>query len=337
MAKIAIAAAAATAGAIISVATGGLGAFPVGAWAADIIAGASVGLSVGEVVGAIAFPGRRPIQYPLQDLQVSSSADGAPIPFGYKLVRFAGQIIWAPPIVFVQKPQESAGPSGGPTSTVYIYYATFAVAFGEGPGIIRRIWADSKLIYKNTAVPGNIQPLGDIPHWDPTVNYNTDDLVLYLTDVTTLGLFGLGSGLVNLAYQARFPNINKTPVGNSLYWAQVSDYPTWDRGTTYQPGAMVDYFGQIYVAIIPTLGDPPSAHPHDWQPLASYYTTPTIYRGDELQLPDPVIQGNEGVPLTPAFRGLIYAVWEKFPLANFGNRVPNIRAEIDFTKTNGLL
>jgi hypothetical protein len=329
VAKVAIAIGAAAAGIGISIATGGLGAFAVGAWVPDIIAGASAGLAVGSAINAIAFPGKRPLQYPLQDLQVSSSADGAPIPFGYNLCRFAGQIIWAPPIQFVQKPQESGGPSGGTTSSVYIYFASFAVAFGEGPGIIHRIWGDSKLIYKNVAIPGNIEPLGDLPEWDATVNYVTDDLVLYLTPTS--------QGLVDLAYQARYPNINKTPVGNSLYWAQVSDYPTWQRDTTYQPGAMVDYFGQIYVAIIPNLNDHPATHPNDWQPLASYYGKPTIYPGNETQNPDPIIQANEGVANTPAYRGLILAVWEKFPIVNFGNRVPNIRAEVEFTKTNNLL
>jgi len=39
--------------------TGGLGAFPVGAWAADIFAGASVGMSIGEVDEESIFRGQR--------------------------------------------------------------------------------------------------------------------------------------------------------------------------------------------------------------------------------------------------------------------------------------
>jgi hypothetical protein len=49
MAKIAIMAGAILAGVGISVLTGGLGTFAVGAWASDIIAGATVGAAVGKI------------------------------------------------------------------------------------------------------------------------------------------------------------------------------------------------------------------------------------------------------------------------------------------------
>lgn len=55
---------------------------------------------------------------------------------------------------------------------------------------------------------------------------------------------------------------------------------------------------------------------------------PTIYPGSETQTADPTIVSHEGATVTPAYRGVCYAVWEKFPLANFGNRLPNIRAEV---------
>jgi len=55
---------------------------------------------------------------------------------------------------------------------------------------------------------------------------------------------------------------------------------------------------------------------------------PVFYRGTEDQLPDPTIQAIEGITRTPAFRGLCYAVVNDFPLADFGNRIPNLRAEI---------
>jgi len=59
MARIALAVGLGILGAAISVATGGLGAFPVGAWAADIFAGASVGFSIGEVDEESVFRGQR--------------------------------------------------------------------------------------------------------------------------------------------------------------------------------------------------------------------------------------------------------------------------------------
>lgn len=215
----------------------------------------------------------------------------------------------------------------GPSSTIYIYTADFAVAFGEGPCEISRIWGDSKLIYKKQVTPGNFIPLGELPAWNPSVSYNTDDYVIYPA---------LAPGVPSLPYQAVLPNKNIIPQGANLYWQVSSEYPPWQSGIVYQPGSAVDYFGQVYVANTTNPGGSPAGNPN-WVPLAQYYGAPQIYPGAELQLPDPDIQAAEGITNTPAFRGLCYAKWTKFPLANFGNRIPNIRAQLKSSRTNNLL
>jgi len=56
-----------------------------------------------------------------------------------------------------------------------------------------------------------------------------------------------------------------------------------------------------------------------------------IYRlhlGTETQAPDPVIEMHEGVGNAPAYRGLAYVTFDELPLKDFGNRIPNITAEI---------
>ena len=58
-----------------------------------------------------------------------------------------------------------------------------------------------------------------------------------------------------------------------------------------------------------------------------------IYLGTEDQEPDPLIRSHiEGklgeADATPAFRGLVYIVFEDLPLDEFGNRIPPITAEI---------
>lgn len=55
-----------------------------------------------------------------------------------------------------------------------------------------------------------------------------------------------------------------------------------------------------------------------------------FYRGTEEQDPDPLILSVEGVDNTPAYRGIVYIVLEDFPLADFGNRLPNLTVEINF-------
>ncbi len=56
--------------------------------------------------------------------------------------------------------------------------------------------------------------------------------------------------------------------------------------------------------------------------------TPTIYPGNETQLPDPTYQAAVGINQASAMRGMCYGVYIDFPLADFGNRLPNIRGEI---------
>src|SRR5690625_4164246 len=53
-----------------------------------------------------------------------------------------------------------------------------------------------------------------------------------------------------------------------------------------------------------------------------------VYRGDEAQLPDPLLEAREGVGQVPAFRGLAYIVLERLALHRHGGRIPNLVAEV---------
>lgn len=53
-----------------------------------------------------------------------------------------------------------------------------------------------------------------------------------------------------------------------------------------------------------------------------------LYRGTGDQLPDPLIEAKQGVGKAPAYRGLAYAVFERLPLHNYGNRIPVIQFEV---------
>ncbi|MEK6745499.1 MAG: glycoside hydrolase TIM-barrel-like domain-containing protein [Pseudomonadota bacterium] len=59
----------------------------------------------------------------------------------------------------------------------------------------------------------------------------------------------------------------------------------------------------------------------------SQYTI-RIYKGSETQTPDSLIQAIKGIANTPAYRGLTYVVFDNFPLADFGNRIPNFSFEV---------
>lgn len=54
----------------------------------------------------------------------------------------------------------------------------------------------------------------------------------------------------------------------------------------------------------------------------------TIYTGTESQDPDPLIESYEGAGNVPANRGDAYLVFDHLQIAKFGNRIPNITAEV---------
>lgn len=53
-----------------------------------------------------------------------------------------------------------------------------------------------------------------------------------------------------------------------------------------------------------------------------------VYRGDEEQLPDPLIEAKQGEGNAPAYRGLAYVTFERLPLDSFGNRIPLLQFEV---------
>ena len=56
--------------------------------------------------------------------------------------------------------------------------------------------------------------------------------------------------------------------------------------------------------------------------------TMRLHRGDEAQQADPLIVAKEGAGNAPAYRGLAYVVFERLPLTEFGDRVPQLSFEV---------
>ncbi|HEY4140663.1 MAG TPA: glycoside hydrolase TIM-barrel-like domain-containing protein, partial [Pseudolabrys sp.] len=64
----------------------------------------------------------------------------------------------------------------------------------------------------------------------------------------------------------------------------------------------------------------------DGKPLDLSALTYRVYLGDETQTTDPLIAAKEGD--APGYRGLAYVVFERLPLADFGNRIPQLSFEV---------
>ena len=66
----------------------------------------------------------------------------------------------------------------------------------------------------------------------------------------------------------------------------------------------------------------------DGKPVDLSSSTYRLYTGDEHQQPDSLIEAKEGAGLAPAYRGIAYVVFERMPLAAFGNRIPQLAFEV---------
>ncbi|MCB1491912.1 MAG: glycoside hydrolase/phage tail family protein [Rhodobiaceae bacterium] len=85
----------------------------------------------------------------LDNLEVTTSAEGDPIPRVFGRVKVGGEIIWATNFEEVRSKKTQGGGKGGPRSTTitYSYYANFAVALAEGEvAHVGRVWADGEEI-----------------------------------------------------------------------------------------------------------------------------------------------------------------------------------------------
>lgn len=115
------------------------------------VAGAVGGMVGGAIDRAIFGTGGESLSGPrLSDLAVQSSTDGAPLPLLFGTARLAGNVIWSTGLEETATTEESGGGSGGGGSsyTTYTYKTDAAIAICEGEITgLRRIWADSKLIY----------------------------------------------------------------------------------------------------------------------------------------------------------------------------------------------
>lgn len=124
----------------------------VGAGFGAVALGASIGWMAGSFLGNLFFGPSPPTQEGprLTDLNVQSSAEGVGIPIVFGRARIAGNVIWAQPIKETRHEEEVGGKGmgGGGTQVSYTYSVSFAIGLCEGPiAGIRKIWADSKLIY----------------------------------------------------------------------------------------------------------------------------------------------------------------------------------------------
>jgi len=219
----------------------------VGAYFGAPMLGAQLGMMVGSIAGALLFPGGEDQKGPrLGDLRIGDASYGVPIPIVYGTARVAGTMIWTSGIE--ERSHEESMKGGGPTSTTYNYYSSFAIGLCEGPiDSVRKIWLDTKLVY----------------------DVSQDN-----------------TGIINQRTGEQDP-----------------------RGLM-TPEELAKRRGELQ------------------SELAKVQSSLSVYIGSDTQLPDPVMEAHEGAGEVPAHRGMAYLLFADLPLAAYGNRIPNVGAEV---------
>ncbi|MEY4836518.1 MAG: hypothetical protein RLZZ475_377 [Pseudomonadota bacterium] len=107
--------------------------------------GGAIGALVGQQADAMIFGGGNRQGPRLRELSVSSSSYGQPIPRHFGRMRVPGAVIWSTDLIESKRKQK--GRKGQPSTTVYSYSASFAVALSSTPlARLGRIWADGNLL-----------------------------------------------------------------------------------------------------------------------------------------------------------------------------------------------
>jgi hypothetical protein len=155
--------------------------------------------------------------------------------------------------------------------------------------------------------------LGTLPHPNLAIYQNSTDTYLVMPTAYTPG-----SGAwtrITQTFTTGDPPLDGTDLTIDVYILHGGDA----TGTVYVWGAQLE--------------EGSSASAYEMTEAVSFAADPqfssiNLYMGDETQTADPFIEAKEGVGETPAFRGLCYAVIEKLDLTNFGNRIPQMTAQI---------
>ncbi len=117
--------------------------------AVGTVVGGPIGGAIGSLIGSqidgsLFGPADR--EGPrLQELSVTTSSYGTPVPRHFGTMRAAGSIIWATDLV--ESSEENGGGKGQPSVTTFSYSSSFAVALSSRPiASVGRIWADGNLL-----------------------------------------------------------------------------------------------------------------------------------------------------------------------------------------------
>ena len=276
----------------------------------------------------------------LQEMQLMGADEGSPVIRSYsRRTKPAGTVIWTPPF-FNKFTITHGGKGGGGGTEEQLYTVDVAVTFGNGPedglGVeaIDKIYADTTLIYDNS----------------PNVAISSTSLSCTVDDEFR-EVFTFGAGYVSTLHSRTLvvaspiggPDLSELLSGND---AVIGGWVETDYNGTFRVISSDLEVGGTSTArfklpiTASNAGEAAGATVTIDQTNPKFDTAKvsnvTIYLGTEAQTKDSFITGIEGVTNTPGYRGEIYAVVEGLHVKDYGNRIPNFRAEVFVNSTDDL-
>lgn len=280
----------------------------------------AIGFSIGSSLGGMIFAPDGPhTEGPrLGDTSVNASSLGKIIAEHWGVTRTSGNVIWSGGIKEVKKTEKvKSGGKGGkkPTVTTYTYFCSFALCLGKGPASsVRKIWADGKLIYDGS---GESETDNSRYNWRLRRGTEDEPVDYLIAESINRRLAGLPDINAGNGPQATYTTMNDlitqlsaNPDPRSQLYADllfhykgVADAALAGGGYNDWGGWEDTFFGKMF----------------QWLMQAF-----EVFIGSS--------NGTTGVTpdyrFTPAYRGLAMIIFDDMALEDFGNRIPNVTAEV---------
>lgn len=321
----------------------------------------AVGLAVGLLRALI---GPAPIfGAQLKNKTVSAASYGQPWPRCRGDVRLNGNMIWSGTINDTIHKSVSGGIFGIGQQSIYTHTYSVNCAIGFGKKLQRigagrdplfgsavsffRVYADGKILYnaRVTDASGGGQLPSSIGSGQPVSSALWPEGSFSIP--VTAGPNGIKLSLGDIvAFQWFADNGDPAPLGQTYEAQSPVNIPAGQAGTIPifpglgpDPRSPEDNHSVIFLNI-PGVNGPlfaPSSFdpdPHDGSHLSGGYIPHTggirFYLGTDSQNPDPLMVARLGAGQTPGYRGLVYCMIYDLELSDYGNRIPNFSAEIQF-------
>lgn len=257
----------------------------------------------------------------VSDMNVPTVSPGNEIPRAWGLMKLNGQVIWSSLLIETQHiaaqqvPGGKGGGKGGSSYSYtisYTYSVNYALGFCRGPIVqFNRIWAGAKLLWINPNQVGFEQT-------------EFDDA--YQSEASRLLDLGVPPEQACVsAYMFAFNNYEAT-ASNTIWNVNPATSYIMSHPITGYPQTDNLNFATVYSLVL-QMYDPVQWN-QNFIPTVIRYDSIVQYVGDELQYPDPTIEAAIGASYVSGYRGLAYVVINNLQLADFGNMVPQVSAEV---------